>query len=111
MEHPNFADSEALAILRKVEEHESQKSMSKELGFSIGKVNYILKALIAKGLIKIENFSNEKDKRKYRYLLTKAGIEEKIALTERFIERKKAEYDELVAELERMRYAANGDSK
>lgn len=103
MNHPNFPESEALAILRKVEDHESQKSISTELGWSIGKVNYIIKALIDKGLIKIENFTNEKDKRKYRYLLTKAGIEEKISLTERFIERKKAEYDELVAELERMR--------
>lgn len=103
VEHPNFADSEALAVLRKVEEHENQKSMSKELGWSVDKVNYILKALISKGLIKIENFSNEKDKRKYRYLLTKRGIEEKILLTERFIELKKAEYDELVAELERIK--------
>lgn len=103
MNHPNFPESEALAILRKVEDHESQKSISTELGWSIGKVNYIIKALIDKGLIKIENFTNEKDKRKYRYLLTKAGIEEKISLTERFIERKKAEYDELVSELERMR--------
>ncbi|MBN2825889.1 MAG: MarR family EPS-associated transcriptional regulator [Campylobacterales bacterium] len=101
--HPNFAESETLAILRKVEEHESQKSISNELNWSIGKVNYIIKALIEKGLIKIENFSNQKDKRGYRYLLTKRGIEEKISLTERFIERKKHEYDELVAELNRMK--------
>jgi len=103
LSHPNFPESEALAILRKVEDHESQKSISTELGWSIGKVNYIIKALIDKGFIKIENFSNANDKHKYRYLLTKKGIEEKISLTERFIERKKAEYDELVSELERMK--------
>ena len=68
----------------------------------MGKVNYILKALIKKGLIKIENFSNSENKKNYKYLLTEQGIKEKIALTEKFIERKKREYEELQDELEKM---------
>ena len=89
-----------LAILRKSESIESQPSLARELGYSVGKINYILKALIDKGLIKAENFANSKQKKNYKYLLTPKGIEEKIKLTEKFVERKKAEYDELYQELE-----------
>jgi len=92
-----------LSILRKSETIESQPSLAKELGLSVGKVNYVLKALIDKGLIKVENFANSKQKKNYKYLLTKQGIEEKIKLTEKFIERKKREYEELQSELELMR--------
>ena len=91
-----------LAILRKAEAIESQKSIADELGISIGKVNYILKALIEKGLIKADNFYKTKNKRKYKYLLTQNGIEEKITLTKKFIEQKKKEYEELQKELERL---------
>ncbi len=90
----------SLTILRKAEKIDSQKSLAKELGISVGKVNYILKALIEKGFIKAENFYKAKNKRKYKYLLTQKGIEEKITLTKKFIELKKAEYEELQRELE-----------
>ena len=89
-----------LQILRKSKSIKSQPSLAKELGYSVGKVNYILKALIEKGLIKSQNFVNSKSKKNYKYLLTEAGIKEKIALTEKFVERKKAEYEELRHELE-----------
>jgi len=89
-----------LTLLRKAEVIESQKSIADELGISVGKVNYVLKALIEKGLIKADNFYKAKNKRKYKYLLTQKGIEEKITLTKKFIERKKAEYEELQVELE-----------
>lgn len=89
-----------LQILRRSESIESQPSLAKELGYSVGKINYILKALIEKGLIKAENFANSKQKKNYKYLLTPKGIEEKIKLTEKFVARKKAEYDELQKELE-----------
>ncbi len=92
-----------LDILRHAENIESQKSLADKLGYSVGKINYILKALIDKGLVKAENFATSTNKRQYRYLLTKKGIEEKIALTEKFIERKKREYEELQRELERLR--------
>ncbi len=89
-----------LTLLRKAEVIESQKSIADELGLSVGKVNYVLKALIEKGLIKADNFYKAKNKRKYKYLLTQKGIEEKITLIKKFIERKKAEYEELQRELE-----------
>ena len=89
-----------LTLLRKIEKAPSQKSIAKELGISVGKVNYVLKALIEKGLIKADNFFVNKNKNQYKYLLTKDGIEQKIILTKKFIARKKAEYEELQRELE-----------
>ncbi|MFV0481243.1 MAG: MarR family EPS-associated transcriptional regulator [Campylobacteraceae bacterium] len=93
-------DNESFEVLRKAERADNQKSLAEELGYSVGKVNYILKALIEKGFIKIENFANSKNKKQYKYLLTPQGIKEKIAITEKFIERKKREYEELQNELE-----------
>ena len=89
-----------LLLLKRAESISSQKSLAKEIGFSVGKVNYVLKALIEKGLIKAEVFINSKNKRKYSYLLTEKGIKEKIKLTRKFISRKKAEYEELQRDLE-----------
>ena len=92
-----------LAILRNAESIRTQKSLAESLGYSVGKINYILKALMAKGLIKAENFATSSNKKQYRYLLTREGIEAKVALTEKFIERKKREYDELLLELENIK--------
>ena len=92
-----------LSVLRKIETIESQKSLAKELSLSVGKVNYVIKALVEKGLIKAENFFENKNKNQYKYLLTKDGIRAKIELTQKFIERKKAEYEELQRELECLR--------
>jgi len=89
-----------LQVLRNIETLQKQRILSQKLQISIGKTNYVLKALIDKGLIKTENFFANKNKNQYRYLLTEEGIKEKIALTEKFIEKKKREYDELVRELE-----------
>ena len=93
-------DELTLAVLRHAETIRSQKSLADQLGYSVGKVNFVLKALVAKGWVKMENFSSSTNKRQYRYLLTREGIEAKISLTEQFIERKKREYEVLVAELE-----------
>ncbi|WP_457608458.1 MarR family EPS-associated transcriptional regulator [Nitratifractor sp.] len=95
-------DELTLELLRKVESLPSQKRMAEELGISVGKTNYVLKALIRKGLIKAENFVTSQNKKAYRYLLTEEGIREKIELTRLFIERKKREYEELQLELERL---------
>ncbi len=96
-------DELTLSVLRKIEHSQSQKSLADELGYSVGKVNYVLKALVAKGLVKAENFFENKNKNQYKYLLTKNGIEEKIKLTQKFIERKKSEYEELQKELASMK--------
>ena len=73
----------------------SQRLISKNSGFSIGKVNYCLKALIDMGFIKIHNFNNSNKKLNYVYILTPKGIKEKTALTKQFIIKKKEEYDKL----------------
>lgn len=99
----NINHTDTLAILRIAGGHITQRDIASSIGYSVGKVNFILKALIEKGFIKIENFSNSKNKKNYKYLLTEQGIKEKIALTEKFIERKKREYEELQCELEAMR--------
>ena len=91
-----------LQVLRYAEKADSQRSMADSIGYSVGKVNYVLKALMSKGLIKAERFINSKNKVQYKYLLTEQGIKEKIVLTEKYIEIKKREYDELQRELKDM---------
>ena len=73
----------------------SQRLISQNTGFSIGKVNYCLKALIDIGFIKINNFNNSNKKLNYTYILTPKGIKEKTAITKKFIIQKKQEYDKL----------------
>jgi EPS-associated MarR family transcriptional regulator len=73
----------------------SQRLISQNSGFSIGKVNYCLKALIDIGFIKINNFNNSNNKLNYAYILTPKGTKEKIAITKQFITKKKQEYDKL----------------
>ena len=73
----------------------SQRLISQNSGFSIGKVNYCVKALIDIGFIKIHNFSNSNKKLNYAYILTSKGILEKTAITKQFIIKKKQEYDKL----------------
>jgi len=87
-------------MLKRAHEISSQKSLSNEIGFSVGKINYVLKALADKGFIKAERFLSSDNKTKYKYLLTDAGMNEKIELTKKFIVRKKAEYEELQRDLE-----------
>jgi len=73
----------------------SQRLISQNSGFSIGKVNYCLKALIDIGFIKIHNFNNSNKKLNYAYILTPKGIQEKTVITKQFIIKKKQEYDKL----------------
>ena len=93
-------DELTLNVLRKIENLKSQKSLADELSLSVGKVNYVIKALIEKGFVKAENFFENKNKNQYKYLLTKDGITAKVELTQKFIAIKKAEYEELQRELE-----------
>ena len=100
-----------LQILRNIKEDVSQPSIAKEVGFSVGKVNFILKALVEKGLVKSERFIASNNKMKYSYLLTEAGIKEKMTLTAKFIERKKAEYEMLQSEFEEDTVKWGGQTK
>jgi len=93
-----------LTILRKAEGIKNQRTLAEELGCSVGKINYIMNALIEKGLIKVENFATAENKKNYKYLLTQEGIKEKIKLTERFIKRKKKEYNQLRKELKEIKH-------
>ena len=75
-------DYNDLQILRAMKEDVSQPSIAKDIGFSIGKVNFILKALVEKGLVKTERFLNSNNRIKYTYLLTDTGIKEEMSLTQ-----------------------------
>jgi len=88
-------------LLRKIDNKpkSTQRDLAKELGFSLGKLNYCLKALKDKGLIKIKNFKINPKKINYIYVLTPKGISEKTRLTVNFMKRKMKEYDELQKEL------------
>ena len=92
-----------LLVLRSVNKIITQKTISNEIGCSIGKVNFVLKTLIEKGLVKAEKFANNQNKKQYKYLLTRNGIKKKIQLTEKFVEKKKKEYEELQADLKKYR--------
>lgn len=78
----------------------SQKELAEELGVSVGQINYVLKALIQKGHVKLNNFRSSTNKPRYLYLLTPAGIAAKASMTASFLQRKMAEYERLKAEIE-----------
>ncbi len=87
-------------VLRKINsDNKSQRDLARELGFSLGKLNYCLKALKKKGLIKINSFKKNPNKLNYIYVLTPKGISAKTKLTINFMKRKMKEYDELKKEL------------
>ena len=88
-------------VLRKIKKKPkfSQRKLAEELGFSLGKLNYCLKALKATGLIKILNFRKNPNKLNYAYILTPKGISQKTKLTLNFMEQKMKEYDELKKEI------------
>jgi EPS-associated MarR family transcriptional regulator len=81
----------------------SQREVARELGFSLGKVNYCLRSLVERGWIKAANFRNSQNKMAYMYLLTPRGIEEKARVTVRFLQIRMREYEALGQEIERIR--------
>ena len=94
-------EDEKLKILRSVNNNpkSSQRKLANDLGFSLGKLNYCLNALKAKGLIKMKNFEKNPNKINYIYVLTPRRITEKTTLTINFMKRKMKEYDELKKEI------------
>jgi EPS-associated MarR family transcriptional regulator len=90
-------------VMRKIQKRPktSQRDLAQQLGFSLGKLNYCVKALQQKGLIKIKNFEKNPNKLNYIYVLTPKGIAEKTKLTINFMKRKMKEYEELKEELKK----------
>ena len=88
-------------VLRKIQQkpESSQRELAEDLGFSLGKLNYCLKALKIKGLVKIKNFKKNPNKINYIYVLTPKGVSKKTKLTLNFMKRKMKEYDELKREI------------
>jgi MarR family transcriptional regulator, temperature-dependent positive regulator of motility len=95
-------------ILRELERDPrvSQRRLAEELGVSVGKVNYCLKALIDRGLVKANNFRNSSNKRAYLYVLTPKGISAKSRNAVRFLHRKTMEYEALRKEIDRLKHEA-----
>lgn len=94
-----------LKVLRELEENPdlTQRQLAQQLGVSLGKANYCLKALIDKGFIKARNFKNSDHKRAYLYVLTPQGIEEKSRISVNFLKRKINEYEQLRVEIEELK--------
>lgn len=89
-------------VLRKIQrtKNTTQREMAKELGFSLGKLNYCIKALQEKGLVKLSNFNKQSEKINYlKYVVTPKGVSERVKLTINFMKKKLKEYDELKSEL------------
>ena len=84
----------------------TQRALAAALGVSLGRVNYGLRALVEKGLIKVHNFKQSETKLAYAYLLTPIGVLEKAALTQAFLARKMQEFDALKAEIEALQAQA-----
>ena len=97
-------DSSILRVLRLLDASPrlTQRDMAREMGVSLGKANYCLRALIGKGFVKVQNFRNSTNKRAYLYLLTPDGVAAKANLTRDFLARKREEYDALRLEVERL---------
>lgn len=102
MSSPDKREDLHFRLLRLLENHPeySQRDISRALGISLGGVNYCLKALIDKGLVKIENFKTSRHKFGYLHVLTPQGIATRAALTNRFLRRKLEEYESLKVEIQ-----------
>ncbi len=88
----------------------SQRELAEQLGVSLGKINYCLKAVIEKGFIKVNNFKNSQNKMAYAYYLTPQGIEEKARITVEYIKRKILEYEAIQKELATLKEKAKDGS-
>lgn len=98
------AEESNLQVLRLLEKNPqlTQRELAAELGVSLGKANFCVQALLAKGFIKLQNFRGSRNKLAYAYLLTPAGITAKSSLALNFLQIKMAEYERLQAEIEQL---------
>ena len=107
-----ISDVMRFELIRLLEENPemSQRDVARELGISLGKTNYCLRALIHKGWIKAANFKNSRNRIAYMYQLTPHGIEEKARLTLRYLKIKMQEYETLRVEIEQLRRDAERET-
>jgi EPS-associated MarR family transcriptional regulator len=105
-------DEVRLAILRILDARPevSQRALARELGLSLGKTNYCLRALMERGWVKARNFRNSQNKLAYAYVLTPAGLRAKATATLNFLERKQREFERLQAEIARLRREIAGQA-
>ena len=98
-------DGAHLCALRELSRDDtlSQRDLAGRLGFSLGRVNFVVNSLIGKGLLKARRFKNSRNKLAYRYVLTPEGISEKVVVTRRFLEAKMREFERLQREIEDLR--------
>jgi EPS-associated MarR family transcriptional regulator len=98
-------DDVRFRLLRYLADHPeaSQRDLAQDLGISLGKVNYCLRALVERGWVKIRNFKNSRNKAAYAYYLTGKGFEQKVAVTMQFLQRKIAEHNALTREIDALR--------
>ncbi len=97
-----FQEEIQFEVLRRLHQtpQVSQRALAKDLGVGLGTINFCFQALVEKGLVKMQNFSQSTNKLRYAYLLTPAGAAEKSKLTAEFLRRKVAEYETLQAEID-----------
>lgn len=100
-----------LKVLREIEANPeiTQRELAQQLGVSLGKVNYCLKALIDKGWVKVNNFKSSENKAAYAYLLTPSGLEEKARITVRFLRQRIRDYERIKREIAELEAEVNGN--
>lgn len=108
---PMNDDQTSYGLLKTLEDNPSlsQRDLAKRLGVSLGKVNFCLNALVAKGCLKVNNFRNSDNKLAYVYLLTPQGVEQKARMTVEFLQLKMQEYERLRVEIEELRCEVLGE--
>jgi EPS-associated MarR family transcriptional regulator len=108
LQNKNLESEEALKIFREIHGNPrlTQRELSSRLGISLGKINYLLKALIDRGFVKAGHFKNSKNKKAYLYILTPFGIEAKAKATYHFLKRKMEEYERLQQEIRELQSEA-----
>jgi EPS-associated MarR family transcriptional regulator len=102
---PSSSDHEELQLMQALASTPgaSQRELASSLGMSLGKANYVLRALIERGFLKAENYRNSRNKLGYLYVLTPSGMAQKAILTRRFLTRKMKEYEDLRLEIEQLK--------
>ncbi|HYD57332.1 MAG TPA: MarR family EPS-associated transcriptional regulator [Burkholderiales bacterium] len=100
-------------LLRLLQDHPelSQRQLALELGISVGKVNYSMRALLERGLVKVRNFRDSQNKLAYAYYLTPKGAEERVRATAQFLKRKMKEYEQIRDEIEELKREVGREAK
>ncbi|MFC1669369.1 MarR family EPS-associated transcriptional regulator [Spirochaetota bacterium] len=96
---------EIYKVIKEIEDKNdiTQRDIASRLGYSLGKVNYLIKALTNMGIIKLQNFKKSDNKLGYKYILTSEGIKEKYKITKQFLNRKETEYEKMQVEIDKLR--------